>query len=116
MNRKPTRQSRGADSSEKKLMSWIKSEGVCHACGNNNGVYVHHMYGATWKAEKMHLGHLAVIGLCQICDNIITRGSRRAFVEAFGLQSQLWLKMINSYPLRHEIGDAEIQAIIEYGK
>ena len=114
--RKATAQSRGADAAERRLIHWIKTEGICHACGNNNGVYVHHMYGATWKFRRMHLGHIAVIGLCEACDAIITRGSRRAFVDKFGPQSQLWAKMIELYPQKYEFRKEEIDAIISYGK
>lgn len=116
MQRKSTTQSRGADAAEKRLMNWIKSEGICHACTNDNGVHVHHMYGSSFKFKKMHLGHIAVIGLCQVCDNIITRGSRKLFVESFGPQSEIWRRMINSYPLKNEFRQEEIEAIISYGK
>lgn len=116
MQRKPTRQSRGPDTAELRLMRWIKERGICAACGNDGGVIAHHCEGATFKHNKIHVGHWFVIGLCPPCDSIITRGSRRAFRDAFGPQCELWFKQLQDYPLRHEIGQTEIDAIMEWGK
>lgn len=116
MQRKSTRQSRGPDAAEKRWHTWIKEQGICAACGDDGGVYCHHMYGSSFKINKVMIGHLACIGLCQQCDDIITHGSRRAFTDKFGPQSELWRKQFEQYPLKHEFGDHEIQAIIDYGK
>lgn len=104
MQRKATKQSRGANSDERRFMSWIKERGICAACGEPSRVINHHMYGATAKVKveliTVCIGHTAVIGLCQCCDNIVTRGSRRKFVEQFGPQNQLWLKQYADSPVR----------------
>lgn len=103
MQRKPTPQSRGANALEKAHMQWIKDRNQCAACGNY-GVINHHCEGATFKVKvnfvTVLIGHAFAIGLCQDCDNVITKGSRRAFREAFGLQSELWLKQYQDSPVR----------------
>lgn len=114
MQRKPTPQSRGPNAAERAHIKWIKERGICAACGNDGGVIAHHCEGSTFRNNKVLCGHFFVIGLCQCCDNIITRGSRKAFREAFGAQSELWLKQAEKYPV--EIPLEIIQAIASYGK
>ena len=116
MQRPATRQSRAADAAERRHITWIKERGVCAACGNDGGVIAHHMEGSSFRHQKLLLGHWMILGLCGPCDNIITRGSRRAFREAFGNQCDLWFKQLQEYPLRHEIGQHEIDAIMDWGK
>ncbi len=104
MQRKPTSQSRGPNALEYRHIDWIKERGICIACGNDGGVIAHHCEGATYTVKvnlvSLIIGHAFVIGLCQCCDNIITKGSRRAFRDAFGLQSDLWLKQYQESPVR----------------
>lgn len=94
MQRPATRQSRGANADEKRHMQWIKERGLCAACWNNGGVIVHHCGGSAYKTKvdsiTVLIGHAFVLGLCEICDSIVTRGSRRALENAFGRQSLLW--------------------------
>jgi hypothetical protein len=116
MQRKPTRQSRGADSAERRHIKWIKERCICAACGCNALVVAHHCEGACFKINKVQLGHIFVVGLCITCDNIVTRGSRKALREAFGPQSEMWRRQLEQYPLKHEFGESEIQAIIDYGR
>lgn len=116
MQRRATKQSRGADAAEKRHLKWIKERSICAACGCNGPVICHHCEGSAFRVNKLLVGHIFVIGLCQCCDNVITRGSRKKFREAFGQQSELWLKQLNCYPLKHEFGDHEIEAIVGYGK
>lgn len=116
MMRLATRQSRGPDAAEKRHLKWIKERCICAACGNPGPVIAHHCEGSTFKINKVMLGHIFIIGLCQCCDNIVTRQSRRAFREIFGPQSALWFMQLQSYPLKHEFGLAEIEAIVNYGR
>jgi hypothetical protein len=116
MQRKITRQSRGQDASEKRYANWVKNRGVCAACGNDFPLILHHCEGSAFKHNKIMLGHIFILGICQCCDNIITRGSRRAFRDAFGNQCDLWFKQLQEYPLKHEIGQHEIDAIMDWGK
>lgn len=94
MQRPSTRQSRGANADEKRHMQWIKERGLCAACWNNGGVIVHHCGGSAYKVKvdgvTTLIGHAFVLGLCEVCDSVVTRGSRRSFEDAFGKQSLLW--------------------------
>ena len=118
MQRRATRQSRGANADEKAFMAWIKERGVCAACGNNSGVYVHHCEGSTYKRKvdgvTEILGHFFVIGLCQQCDDVVTHGSRKSFREKFGLQSNLWKSIADIYP--NEIPERVYRGIMESGR
>lgn len=116
MQRRPTKQSRGANSDERRFMSWIKERGICAACGNESPVINHHMYGATAKIKvdliTVCIGHAAVLGLCYPCDSIDTRGGHRQFVDAFGPQNQLWLKQYADSPVRFP--PAVVRGIMAY--
>jgi len=118
MQRAATRQSPVAKASERAYIGWIKDRGICAACGNDGGVIAHHCMGSTYKVhvglERVQIGNWFVIGLCQACDNIVTRQSRKAFVAAFGEQSKLWLKQAEEYPV--EIPLQIIQGIARSGK
>jgi len=118
MQRKATKQSRIADSAERAHIQWIKERGICAACGNDRGVIAHHCMGSTFKVhvglERVQIGNWFIIGLCDPCDNIVTRQSRKAFTQAFGSQSSLWLKQAEQYPV--EIPLKIIQGIAQYGK
>lgn len=116
MNRKPTRQSRGPNSAEKRHISWIKERMVCAACRQFGPVIAHHAEGATFKHNKVLIGHLFILGLCQSCDNIVTRQSRKAFRDSFGSQSGLWAEQFEEYPGKDDFSQEEIEAIISYGK
>ena len=118
MQRKATKQSRAANAEEKAHIKWVKERGICSACGGTGGVIAHHCEGATFKVrvgfERVQIGHWFVLGLCQPCDNIVTRQSRAAFRDAFGAQSELWLKQAGQY--RREIPINVMQGIAQYGR
>lgn len=118
MRRPITNQSRGANSAEKAHMAWIKERGICAACQCNSGVIIHHCEGSAFKVKvgliTVIIGHAFVLGLCQSCDNIVTRGSRKAFRLAFGLQSNLWLKQYQESPVKFD--DEVIEGIRICGK
>jgi hypothetical protein len=95
MNRKPTKNTRGANSQEILFRGWVKEQ-TCICCGNW-GVVAHHCMGATYKHNKTLIGHWFILPLCQFCDDVVTHGSRRKFKQTFGLQSVLWIKVINRY-------------------
>lgn len=117
MQRPATKQSRAANSDEKRFIGWIKDRCICAACGNDAPVIAHHMAGSSAKIvidfERVLFGHWAVIGLCQCCDNLVTRGSRRALTNAFGPQCEMWLKQAQDYP--HEIPEIIYKAIAQWG-
>lgn len=117
MQRRATKQSRAANSDERRFIGWIKERCICAACGINAPVIAHHMAGSSAKIvvdfERVIFGHWAVIGLCQCCDNLVTRGSRRALTNSFGSQSGLWLKQAKDY--HGEIPEIIYKAIAQWG-
>lgn len=116
MQRKPTRQSRGPNMAEKRHMKWIKERMTCAACEQYGPVICHHAEGATFRNNKILVGHLFVLGLCPCCDSIVTRQSRRSFRDSFGSQSGLWAEQFEKYPRKDDFSQEEIDAIISYGK
>lgn len=116
MMRRATKQSRGPNSDERKFCSWIKERGICAACEIESPVICHHMYGATAKIKvdliTVLIGHAAVIGLCPVCDGVVTRSSRRAFVDAFGPQNELWRKQYQESPV--QFPDEVVRGIMRY--
>jgi len=117
MMRKSTAQSRGPNAAEKAHMAWVKHNGdFCSACQWPAILIVHHCEGATFRHNKILIGHWFVLGLCQECDDVVTHGSRRAFREKFGPQSELWLRQFERYPFKTEC-TLEVQAAIkDWGK
>lgn len=118
MRRKKTKQSPGTPAAAKKLMAWIKDRQECAACGTEGPVINHHFLGATWKTRvglaRVNIGEFAVNGLCQACDNIVTHGTRREFRERYGLESEVWIRQVDSYP--GEIPLPVYQGIVQCGK
>ena len=96
MQRVATRQSRGANSAEKRFIGWVKQE-PCICCNAPAPSIADHAMGATFKKNKVLIGHFWLLPLCQWCDNVKTHGSRRQFISQFGLMSDLWLKLIEKY-------------------
>jgi len=90
MQRKATKNTRGANAEEKRFHALTKASD-CIVCGNSAPSIVHHCMGATYKHNKVLIGHWFVLPLCQSCDDVITHGSRRSFKDRFGLQSDYWL-------------------------
>lgn len=116
MQRKPTRQSRGAHSAEKRFMGFVKQHD-CICCGNPAPSICDHALGSSAKKNKVMIGHWFLLPLCQWCDNLKTHGSRRTFMNQFGLMSDLWLKLIQDYdgPIPLNVIDA-IKAMRDEGK
>lgn len=118
MQRPSTRQSPGANAAAKAHMAWLKDRGICIACGNDAGVIVHHCVGSTYKVRaglvRVQIGNEFVLGLCQCCDDIVTKGSHRAFKDAFGSYSELFEKQYADSPVKFD--DLIIQGIAESGK
>ena len=102
MQRKATKNTRAANAQEKKFHSWIKNQPCC-VCSNPAPSIMHHCEGATFKHNKVLVGHWFCIPLCQTCDDVVTHGSRKAFREKFGPQSELWRRVANSYEKENKI-------------
>lgn len=93
MQRKASKNTRLANAAEKRFHAYTK-ESDCICCGNPGPSIVHHCEGATFKHNKVLIGHWFVIPLCLECDDVITQGSRKAFRAQFGPQSSLWFKHV----------------------
>jgi hypothetical protein len=97
MQRKATKNTRTANADEKRYHQWLKERQICAACCERGPVINHHCEGASFKHNKVLVGHWFVVGLCQQCDNVVTNGSRRVFRDQFGPQSVMWLEQVNAY-------------------
>ena len=118
MQRPRSKQSPQADAKAKAQIGWIKERGICIACGNDGGVIAHHCVGSTFKVhvglERVQIGNEFAIGLCQPCDNIVTRGSHRVFRGAFGSYAALWAKQYEDCPVKFD--DLIIEGIANSGR
>jgi hypothetical protein len=115
MQRKATKNTRGPNQAEKRFMSWVKEQPCCVLEFPGPSI-AHHCEGATFKHNKVLVGHWFVLPLSQEADNIVTNGSRKEFRESFNYQSLYWLELIENYPLRHEIPDDVILAIEDWNR
>jgi len=117
MQRPATRQSPCAGAAAKAHMRWLKDRGVCAACGDDGGVICHHSVGSSFKShvgiERVHFGNEFVLGLCLNCDTLRTR-SRKAFINAFGLECKLWEKQYKDSPVKFD--QLIVQGILESGR
>lgn len=116
MQRKPTPQSPAANAAEKRHLKWVKHRGICAACLNPAPLILHHCEGSSFRHNKILIGHWFVLGLCQRCDNIVSRGSRKAFRLQFGPQSALWLRQFAEYEKQFECPQEVIDSICDWGK
>lgn len=102
MQRPVSKKSRAINANEKRRLQWLKDRATCSACGREAPVINHHCEGSAAKAklglETILIGHAFVISLCQECDDLVTRGSRRALTDRYGLQSELWLRQEEENP------------------
>lgn len=110
MQRKATKNTRGANAEEKRFHAYTK-ECPCVVCGNPAPSIVHHAMGATYRHNKVLIGHWFVLPLCQTCDDVITYGSRRKFREQFGLQSEYWQIHHASYLVQNINNGAPFEVI-----
>lgn len=113
MQRRATRNTRGPNADEKRFAAKVK-ECDCIVCGNPGPSIVHHAMGATFKHNKVLVGHWFLLPLCQSCDDVITQGSRSAFVSMFGPQSEYWLRLVYLTGVEppHEV----VEAIKDWGQ
>lgn len=109
MQRKPTKQSRGPNAAEKRFQTYIK-HCSCTWCNNPGPSIVDHVKGATFKHNKVLIGHWFVLPSCVYCDKRKTIGG-----EKLGDYARMWeLEFIN-YPLWHEVPDEVFRAIKHWG-
>ena len=115
MQSKPTKQTPAPSAAERRFMAYTK-DSDCICCGNPGPSIVDHIWGKSKKLyngpERVHVGHWAVIPLCVPCDNVKTRGSRRAFEDQFYSQVTMWfLHAIRNYG-KENIPESVRQAMI----
>jgi len=96
MQRKATKNTRGPNADEKRFQAWCKEQ-PCVVTELDGPSIVHHCEGATFKHNKVLIGHWFCIPLSLKADNIVTHRSRHAFRKEFGAQSDLWLKTLYNY-------------------
>jgi len=114
MQRKATRNTRGPNADEKRFAGWVK-EHNCIQCGMPGPSIVDHMYGATFKRNKVLIGHRALLPLCVECDEVKTLGSARAYLNHFGeTQAQSWVRLVEHCPF--DIPQDEYEAIMDWNR
>lgn len=94
MQRKRSPNTRHANANEKRFHAYTK-ESDCINCGRAGPSIVDHVAGATYKHNKVLIGHWFVIPLCVECDEVKTKGSNKVFVEKFGSSmAEFWLNHV----------------------
>lgn len=97
MQRRATKNTRGRNSYEKSFQGFIK-ESDCGYCGATGPSIVDHSMGATFKHNKVLVGHWFVTPKCKPCDDIKTQGNRKWHNELTGkTETQCWLDKILEY-------------------
>lgn len=98
-------------------MTWLKDQ-PCAVCVVSGPSIVHHAEGATFRHNRVLVGHWFLLPLCRLCDDVVTQGSRLQFRAKYGPQSALWASVALRY--EHDTGEvvpSEIRtAILDWGK
>lgn len=98
MQRRATKNTRGANAAEKRYLKWVKEQ-PCIICQQPGPSIADHCEGATFKTSKVLVGMWFILPYCQVCDAVKTQGSRRAHLNQFSTtQSALWLHFIEQAP------------------
>lgn len=85
MQRKATKNTRGPNANEVKFQGWLKEQ-PCVWCGNEGPSIVDHCKGATFKHNKVLIGHWFCIPQCFNCDMQKTIHGKRQ-----GNEARAWL-------------------------
>jgi hypothetical protein len=112
MQRKSNSKTRGPNAEEKKFQLWLKGHD-CVWCGNPGPGIVDHCRGATFRHNKILIGHRFCISQCWECDHRKTIGGKRQ-----GNEAQSWLKLNAEYELETGIETPydEVLAIQDWDK
>jgi len=94
MQRKSSKQSRGANSEEKAFQAWLKEQ-PCAVTGNY-GVHVHHCAGSSYKHNKTLVGHWFCLPLSPDMHAEYHAGTK-AFKQNYGTQAMLWVDLMAKY-------------------
>ena len=115
MQRKASKKTRLPNAAEKRFMSWVKEQ-PCIQCGRE-GVVVDHMYGSTFRHNRILIGPWALLPLCGECDQVKTNGSHRAYLKHFNeTQAKSFVRLLDSCPLSIVPPTLVVLAVIDWGK
>ena len=91
MQRRPTSNTRGPNADERRYQAWLKLQ-PCIYCGQRAPSICDHARGATFKNDKVLIGHWYCTSKCQRCDDFKTHGNHRThYRETNTLESSAWL-------------------------
>jgi len=76
VQRKATKNTRGPNADEKRFQGWLKDQPCCW-CDSEAGVIVDHAKGATFKHNKVLIGHRFCLCPCVECDTQKTIHGKR---------------------------------------
>lgn len=117
MQRRTSKQTRGPNQHEKNFQAWLKERPCCIT--GRNDVIVHHCKGSTFKHNKVLIGHLFCIPLCESAHNLYHAGTKD-FTNIYGLQCDLWKNEYEEYLDWIEswfaMEAADALAIMDYGR
>ena len=98
MQRKASKKTRGPNADELRFMAWVKEQD-CVGCGNDGPSIVDHLYGSSFKHNRILIGMWALLPYCQLCDEFKTIQGRAAHDRAFGFtQAQLFGEFLDRVP------------------
>jgi len=108
MQRKPTKNTRGPNADEKHFQGWLKEQ-PCVWCGNDGPSIVDHCRGATFKHNKVLVGHWFCVPQCVKCDTQKTIHGKR-----LGNEARAWINQETDWRSCGGIGcPDEVWAAIE---
>ena len=91
MQRKATKNTRGPNSQERLFQGWLKEQ-PCAWCGNDGPSIVDHCKGATFKHNKVLIGHWFCLPACVECDTKKTIHGKR-----LGNEAERWQEINEEY-------------------
>ena len=118
MIRKPSKNTPGPTVDEKGFMSWTKEQPCC-ICGAPGPSIVDHMYGSTFRHNKVLIGMWALLPYCQEHDAVKTQGSHRAHLKEFGKsQAEIWGEVHQQFEMetKRMVPFHVVAAIMDWGR
>lgn len=113
MQRRATKNTRGANAQEKAFQGWLKYQ-PCYWCNSESGSIVDHCKGATFKHNKVLIGHWMCNSNCLICDTQKTIHGKR-----LGNESDAAIDLIDRYEqqLGYTVCPGDVRAsILDWGR
>jgi hypothetical protein len=114
MQKKPTKQSKAANTEELRFLAWCKEHPSI--VSGYYGVEVHHCAGSSAKTHvgivRVNIGHWFCLPLTTQ-EHWLYHNRKREFQDLYGTQVELWLKLIETYP--GSIPDDVIKGVAECG-